>query len=735
MKTRLVAIVMSAAALGALHAEINPPLPAAGNVTLPIEDYNKLVELAARPVKKPDTPPVPYVLKSAHMNLEVNGDSVSGSTLIEGEVLAAGDRKVPLVSGMIVLDAQRQGAELPLAQENGTLSALLHGPGEFAVTLTTGVRLTIETGRASFTLPAPAAGAVLLTLSVPGEHTALNLSPGLITARASGQGRTTIDATLVPGQPANLWWAARLTAPPVAPKQARFLSDVKTLISVRDAEIAVVALAEVTVVQGEPAQFVIVPPEGYELTGATGPTLIASDVEPKAIRLRVGNAAARTHQFLISLAKSDISTKAEIPLITFDGTQRETGEVLVEGEGAMELSASERGGLRRMDMKETSPYLRSLARASLHAAFRYQKRPAELPALALEWTRFPDSNMLSAVAQSAVVTTLVTTEGRSLTEVKLTVKNQSQPFLKVGLPPGASILSATVAGDKVKPVEGADGNRVPLLRPGFRPSDSYEVSFVFLHAGLPFSKKGAADLALPPLDIPVGVVEWEVFLPKQFKVSDFGGDAISARLLENAGQDAEESPIRAYDYRVTYKDDGPLLPGQIGGVVTDPSGALVPRANVQVVLPSMGRTWNTSTDLNGHWRVSEVPSGHLRITVVALGYQTLVRDADHDAVRGTPLSVALQVASVNQTVTVTAVAPGIQTSNAEIALPLRDVRQNAAKQNLTASANVSDLQRRVSGVLPITVKVPRTGNAYRFIRPLVVGEETRLTFNYRKTRQ
>src|SRR5205807_4294121 len=130
----------------------------------------------------------------------------------------------------------------------------------------------------------------------------------------------------------------------------------------------------------------------------------------------------------------------------------------------------------RMDLKETSAPLRSLARVPLHAAFRYQKKPAEKPSLTLEWVRFPDSSVLSAVAQRAAVTTLVTSEGRSLTEVKLTLKNQAQPFLKVALPAGASILSCEVAGEKVKPVTGADGSRVPLLRPGFRPADSYAVS-------------------------------------------------------------------------------------------------------------------------------------------------------------------------------------------------------------------------------------------------------------------
>jgi len=48
------------------------------------------------------------------------------------------------------------------------------------------------------------------------------------------------------------------------------------------------------------------------------------------------------------------------------------------------------------------------------------------------------------------------------------------------------------------------------------------------------------------------------------------------------------------------------------------------------------------------------------------------------------------------------------------------------------SANVGELQRKVVGVLPIAIQIPRTGVSYRFVRPLVVEEETKLTFQYRR---
>ncbi len=480
-----------------------PPVPASGNVTLLLDEYNRLMELASKPTRKPDAPPVPYTMKRADLKFRVTNESVQGTVQLQGEILHKGATKVPLTNGMAILDARQEGKSLPLELENGTHTAVLSGPADFAVTLDAGLPLSIEAGRASFSLPVPSAGSARLAIVVPGDHTNVRISPGIITSWSSEKGQTSIEATLVPGQLANIWWTTRETAAPVVPKEVRFLSDVKTLVSVSEADIRIAALADITVVQGEPAQFQIDVPAGFEITGATGASVESSEFESGVLTLKVTGPAQRSHQFLISMEKSITATKADTPFLSFRDAQRETGEVLVEGAGTIELTAAESGGLKRMDFKEMNPYLRSLARFPMQAAFRYHRQPNEKPALGLAWTRFPDSSVLAAIAERAVVTTLVTTEGRSLTEIKLTIKNQAQPFLKVQLPVGASILSAEVAGEKVKPVEGADGNRVPLLRAGFRPVESYTVSFVFMHSGAPFAKKGGSDLSLPKMDLPL----------------------------------------------------------------------------------------------------------------------------------------------------------------------------------------------------------------------------------------
>jgi hypothetical protein len=709
-----------------------PPVPASGNVTLPLDEYNHLLELASKPVRKTDAPPVPYSMKRADLKFRVTDESVQGTVQLQGEILHKGATKVPLTTGMAILDARQEGKSLPLALDNGTHTAVLNGPSEFSVTLDAGLPVNVEAGRASFSLPAPSAGSVRFALIVPGDHTNVRVSPGLITARSSENGQTSIEATLVPGAQANIWWTTREAVAPFVRKEVRFLSDVKTLVSVSEAEIRIAALADISVVQGEPAQFEIEIPAGYEVTGTTGASIESSEVESGFLVLKVGAPAQRSHQFLISMEQSITASKVDAPFLSFTNAQRETGEVLVDGAGAIELTAKEAGGLKRMDFKETNPYLRSLSRFPMQAAFRYHKQPNEKPSLALEWTRFPDSTVLSAVLERAVVTTLVTTEGRSLTEVKLLVKNQAQPFLKIVLPTGASILTAEVAGEKVKPVEGPDGNRVPLLRPGFRPTDSYNVSFVFIHSGAPFAKKGGSDISLPKMDIPIDLLQWEVFLPERYKVKDFGGDAIAANLLPPSSMDvsgaesasdviglASAGPISSYETLA-------LLPGQIGGILVDSTGAVIANAQVTVTQTDNGIVRRVMTDSSGRWIVSNMPSGRVKIAASAPGYRQLVGQAEYDGSRPAPLNFALSVGTVSESVEVTA-----SSSIRDLPNYQREARRNAAPQQNAASVNVTNLQQRISGVLPVRVDVPRAGNSYHFVRPLVLDEETKVSFTYK----
>lgn len=111
------------------------------------------------------------------------------------------------------------------------------------------------------------------------------------------------------------------------------------------------------------------------------------------------------------------------------------------------------------------------------------------------------------------------------------------------------------------------------------------------------------------------------------------------------------------------------------------------------------------------------------------------QDFDLAGSRSARLGTTLQVATVNETVTVT----GSNATRTDMSMSAgRDsrrieeqARKSQAAQMNAPSQNVYNLQRRVAGVLPVRVEVPRAGKSYRFVRPLVLEEETKITFAYK----
>ena len=528
-------VVVFIALAGTAAAQPPRPNESPRAVTLTLAEYNRLIDLASRPQQGPAVVPVASVLSSADLRVRVDRETARGAFTLTGDVLRAGVSRVNLMSGATLMEASVAGRPLPLTADGNAHAALVPGPGPFSLSLEWGAPLTFSPGRASFTLPVPKSGTARATIDLPGDQADVHLSAGLVTRRTAVAGRTIVEATLDPGAATEVWWSMRDSAPVAAAREVRTLADVMTLVTLGDSDVRMVALIDLTVVQGDAKNIEARLPAGYELTGISGSSLESSDRREGSVLLTVGDRTARRHQFLLSLERQHDggSFTLDTGVVTVPETQRERGEIAVEGVGTLELTAAERDGMHRLDVRELNPALQSLARLPILAAFRYQRSATTSAGLALDIKRFADSGVLAAVADRAVATTLVTTEGRALTEVSLTVQNRAQPFLKVTLPAGASIVSVDVAGESSKPVLGTDGTRVPLLRPGFRPSGPYQVTFVYLHAGTPFEKKGEMQMTLPRMDMPVGLVEWEVFMPDTYSVRATDGNVIERRAAEN----------------------------------------------------------------------------------------------------------------------------------------------------------------------------------------------------------
>jgi hypothetical protein len=92
------------------------------------------------------------------------------------------------------------------------------------------------------------------------------------------------------------------------------------------------------------------------------------------------------------------------------------------------------------------------------------------------------------------------------------------------------------------------------------------------------------------------------------------------------------------------------------------------------------------------------------------------------------MGTTLEVGAVAQSVTITG---GVSTLSGEFTRRAEEARKKQTEGLFMLSQNAVNLQRRVAGILPVPVEVPRSGKSYRFVRPLVMDEETRITFQYK----
>ena len=739
----LAAIVMMTAHAASAQ---QPPRPneTPRAVTLTLAEYNRLIDLAGRPTQAPTTAPVAAVLASSDLRVRVDRDTARGVFTVNGDALRSGVSRVNLISGATLIDASAAGRPLPLVADGAAHTALIPGPGPFSLTLEWGAPLTFRPGRAAFVLPVPKSGTARATFDLPGDQADVRLSSGLVTRRTAADGRTIVEATLDPGSAVEVSWSMRDSAPTAAARELRTLSEVMTLVTLGDSDVRMVALIDLTVLQGELRTVGVRLPTGYELTGVSGSSLENSEPTDEGLTLTIANPAARSHQFLISLERPHDggSFTLDTGFVAVRDVQRERGEVAIEGVGTLELDAPEREPLHRIDVRELNRALQSLARLPLLSAFRYQRAAGANPTLAFDVKRFADAGVLAAVADRAVATTLVTGEGRALTEVILTVQNRAQPFLKVSLPQGATMVSVDVAGQPAKPVLGTDGTRVPLLRPGFRPNGPYQVSYVYLHAGTPFDKKGDIEMTLPRMDMPVGIVEWEVFAPERYSIKSIGGNAIETSMMRvSDGSDRRDrTSYSGASGRVMELTMESRESGQISGTTRDTSGAVLPGVTIEVTSPAfIERVRTAVTDGNGRFVFTNVPSGRMSVVATLSGFTTVRHDFLFDQ-RPRELNIEMSVGSVAETVTVMGEKPVVDTQSATRTMvfsndseaPARTLRAEQPAPIVPPSQNVVELQRRASGVLPVRVDIPRAGTSHQFVKPLVVDQETTVRLRYRR---
>ena len=107
--------------------------------------------------------------------------------------------------------------------------------------------------------------------------------------------------------------------------------------------------------------------------------------------------------------------------------------------------------------------------------------------------------------------------------------------------------------------------------------------------------------------------------------------------------------------------------GNIIGTVTDPSGGVIPGAQVNAMNNSTGVSTTAQTDQSGNYSIIQLLPGSYTLTITKEGFQSVVQENVTVAVGSSiPVNVQLQLGQVAQSVTVASAPPLVVTNDAEV---------------------------------------------------------------------
>ncbi|HMF75921.1 MAG TPA: TonB-dependent receptor [Bryobacteraceae bacterium] len=139
--------------------------------------------------------------------------------------------------------------------------------------------------------------------------------------------------------------------------------------------------------------------------------------------------------------------------------------------------------------------------------------------------------------------------------------------------------------------------------------------------------------------------------------------------------------------------------GKITGLVTDPSGGVVPNANITITNSETNTSQKTATNSDGIYQVLQLPIGLYRVAVEAPGFQSVVTQSR------TPLEInqtlridiQLQISQVSGEITVESNASRVETENSTIGAT---VTGQAIFELPLNGRNTLDLLKTQPGVSP-----------------------------------
>ena len=501
-----------------------------GWVVIPVNEYRVLRAKAYPTEPIPEPPPIDATLSRVDYDLHVLGDLATGKVQLTVDVLKDGWVRVPIPGGLLVREAHLEDRPVSLVPSEkgkaGThLSALLSHAGRSVLTLDVDVPVTASTGEESLSLPSTESGVTRATVQLARQGVELQIGGGLLAEKTEESGDTKFLAYGRGNEPLSFTWRKKVGDHHVE-LPLRLRGSLTQLTSLGEDSTAISAEVTLEVVQGAAREVRIQLPEKITVNQVAGAMVADWQVKSGELAVTFLEPVEHSSRFVISgEARLPRDGLIDIPLLRLVNTERDSGGVAVEILGAGEIKDQKAQGLEEADASDLGAMVANRQSPAL-VAFRARAGDAgAIRLLSVTVARYDQQAVLMANVEEARYDVLVTADGKELVQARYAVRNNQRNFVKISLPPGASVWSASLAGKAVRPGQAADGSLLlPLEKSrGGEEAPAFPVEIIYLAKAGAWLDKGHEKITLPALDLPISRTGMLLYYPPSFKVSTEAG--------------------------------------------------------------------------------------------------------------------------------------------------------------------------------------------------------------------
>ena len=509
---------------GPLFAQESAHSP--GWVVISVPDYRALRVRAFPAEREPEPPPVDATLSRVDYDLRVDSDVASGQATLTVDVLKNGWVHVPIPSGLFVREAKLDGRPLSLAslsasKESNQLSALLSHTGRAVITLEIALPIAASASEERVSIPSTFSGVTRVTLEIPRSGVDLSLYGGLLSETHELKTGGKWTAYGKGAEPIVFAWR-RKTEEHHSTLPLRMHGTLTQFVGLGEDSTSLNANVTLDVTQGAAKEAHIQLPENVTINQVQGALIADWEMKPGEVLITFLEPVEQSASFVITgEANLPRDGQIDIPLLRLAGVERETGGVGVDvlGAGEIKEDSIKTQGFQRADGSDLGEPVSSRQSPAL-IALRTRSADVKSPrALHLTVSRYIQQTVLLANVEEARYRVLLTKDGKSLVEARYAVRNNQRSFVKITLPPGASLWSASLAGKPIRPGSGPDASLLlPLskARSG-EEAPEFAVEIIYFAPGPSWTDKGRLKVSLPALDLPISRTGLQVFYPPQFR--------------------------------------------------------------------------------------------------------------------------------------------------------------------------------------------------------------------------